>query len=139
MSENTKIEWCDHTFNPLDRLHQDRARPAINCYAKSWDRRFAVSGHAMHWGAGQPASRTSIDQWGVAGEVESTGSHLGMLGLRDGADPCDKDGEFSRCNCRWAAFTALPPPASACFALLWRMCLTTRSILLSGACRPVPA
>ena len=62
MSENTKIEWCDHTFNPWIGCTQ--ISPACdNCYAKAWDRRFAVSGHAMHWGAGVARKRTSIANW----------------------------------------------------------------------------
>lgn len=62
MAENTKIQWCDHTFNPWIGCSQ--ISPACdNCYAKAWDRRFAVSGHAMHWGAGVARKRTSEANW----------------------------------------------------------------------------
>ena len=62
MSENTKIEWCDHTFNPWIGCTQ--VGPGCdNCYAKAFDRRFAVSGHAMHWGAGVARKRTSESNW----------------------------------------------------------------------------
>lgn len=62
MSENTKIEWCDHTFNPWIGCTQ--ISPACdNCYAKAFDSRFAVSGHAMHWGAGVARKRTSEANW----------------------------------------------------------------------------
>lgn len=61
MSKNTKIEWADHTFNPW--IGCTKVGPGCdNCYASAWDRRFAVSGHAMHWGPGQARSRTKT--WG---------------------------------------------------------------------------
>lgn len=61
MAENTSIEWADHTFNPW--IGCTKVGPGCdNCYASAWDRRFAVSGHAMHWGAGQARRRTKT--WG---------------------------------------------------------------------------
>lgn len=61
MSANTKIEWADHTFNPW--IGCTKVGPGCdNCYAAAWDRRFAVSGHAMHWGAGKSRQRTKT--WG---------------------------------------------------------------------------
>lgn len=62
MAENTRIEWCDHTFNPW--IGCTKISPACDhCYAAAWDRRFAVSGHAMHWGAGKARMRTSAANW----------------------------------------------------------------------------
>ena len=62
MSANTKIEWADHTFNPWIGCTQ--VSPGCDhCYAKAWDRRFAVSGHAMHWGPGVARRRTSEATW----------------------------------------------------------------------------
>ena len=90
MSENTKIEWCDHTFNPWIGCTQ--VGPGCdNCYAKAWDRRFAVSGHAMHWGAGQARSRTKT--WGDPVKWNKTNFYeCSVCGWRGS----DKDDEFSR-------------------------------------------
>lgn len=61
MSANSKIEWCDHTFNPW--IGCTKVSPGCdNCYAAAWDRRFATSGHAMRWGADKPRSLTKT--WG---------------------------------------------------------------------------
>lgn len=58
MSENTKIEWADHTFNPW--IGCMKVGPGCdNCYAKAeWDDRR----HRAMWGAGQARSRTKT--WG---------------------------------------------------------------------------
>lgn len=62
MSANTKIEWCDHTFNPW--IGCQKVGPGCDhCYAEAWDRRFAVSGHAMRWGAHAKRTRTSQANW----------------------------------------------------------------------------
>ncbi|MGE0350914.1 phage Gp37/Gp68 family protein [Hydrogenophaga sp.] len=62
MSANSKIEWTDHTFNPWIGCTQ--VSPGCDgCYAKAWDRRFAVSGNAMRWGAGVKRTRTSAANW----------------------------------------------------------------------------
>ena len=62
MSENTKIEWADHTFNPW--IGCQKVSPACeHCYAEAWDRRFAVSGHAMRWGEKAQRTRTSVANW----------------------------------------------------------------------------
>lgn len=58
MSENTKIEWADHTFNPW--IGCTKVGPGCdNCYAKADfdDRR-----HRVVWGAGQARIRTKT--WG---------------------------------------------------------------------------
>ena len=59
MSENSKIEWTDHTFNPW--IGCTRVSPACDhCYA-------AVSTPAramgIKWGAGEPRHRTAVSTW----------------------------------------------------------------------------
>lgn len=56
MSENTKIEWCDHTFNPW--VGCTKISPACDhCYAESWAKR---SGQVVWSGE---RKRTSIANW----------------------------------------------------------------------------
>lgn len=59
MAISTKIEWCDHTFNPW--IGCTKVSPACdNCYAEMlMDTRY---GRAQ-WGAGNPRSRTSASNW----------------------------------------------------------------------------
>lgn len=59
MSTQTKIEWCDSTFNPW--VGCTKISPACdNCYAKDkFDSRF----HFVSWGAGQQRKRTSESTW----------------------------------------------------------------------------
>jgi len=58
MSENTKIEWADHTFNPW--IGCTKVGPGCdNCYAKA---EFDDRRHRAVWGAGQPRSQTKT--WG---------------------------------------------------------------------------
>lgn len=58
MAENSKIEWCDHTFNPWTGC--TKVSPGCDhCYAESWAKR---SG-AVKWGAGEPRRRTTEANW----------------------------------------------------------------------------
>lgn len=59
MAEHTKIEWCDHTFNPW--IGCTKVSPACdNCYAERlMDQRM---GRAQ-WGAGNDRVRTSEVNW----------------------------------------------------------------------------
>jgi protein gp37 len=58
MSQNTKIEWADHTFNPW--IGCTKVGPGCdNCYAKV---DFDDRKHRVTWGAGQARSRTKT--WG---------------------------------------------------------------------------
>lgn len=59
MAENTKIEWCDSTFNPW--VGCTKVSPACdNCYAENMmDTRYG----RVKWGVGQPRSRTSPGNW----------------------------------------------------------------------------
>jgi protein gp37 len=57
MAENSKIEWCDHTFNPW--VGCTKISPACdNCYAESWAYR---AGRANLWQGHR--SRTSEANW----------------------------------------------------------------------------
>ncbi|MGS1033168.1 phage Gp37/Gp68 family protein [Burkholderia glumae] len=59
MSENSKIEWTDHTFNPW--VGCTKVSPGCdNCYAEAMmDTRL----RRVTWGAGQLRSRTSAANW----------------------------------------------------------------------------
>ncbi len=59
MSENSKIEWTDSTFNPW--IGCTKVSPACDhCYAENlMDNRM----HKVHWGKGQPRKRTSAKNW----------------------------------------------------------------------------
>lgn len=61
MSENTNIEWCDHTFNPWEGC-QKVGPGCDHCYAESRNARFA-GGTAINWGQGAPRRRTSASNW----------------------------------------------------------------------------
>lgn len=63
MSENTKIEWCDHTFNPWEGC-QKVGPGCDNCYAEARNARFA-GGTAINWGPGAPRRRTSESNWNL--------------------------------------------------------------------------
>lgn len=61
MSENSKIEWTDHTFNPWEGCQ--RVGPGCDhCYAETRNARFA-GGVAVNWGPGAPRRRTSPANW----------------------------------------------------------------------------
>lgn len=61
MSENSKIEWCDHTFNPWEGC--TAVGPGCdNCYAEARNLRFN-GGQAINWGTGAPRRRTSEANW----------------------------------------------------------------------------
>ena len=61
MSSNTKIEWCDHTFNPWEGCQ--KAGPGCdNCYAEERNARFG-GGAAVNFGPGAPRRRTSVANW----------------------------------------------------------------------------
>jgi protein gp37 len=57
MAENSKIEWCDHTFNAWTGC--TKVSPACdNCYAESWAKRSGL----VEWG-NHPRRRTSEGYW----------------------------------------------------------------------------
>jgi protein gp37 len=61
MSENSKIEWTDHTFNPWEGC-QKVGPGCDHCYAEARNARFA-GGTAINWGPGAPRRRTSAANW----------------------------------------------------------------------------
>ncbi|KFX64221.1 phage Gp37Gp68 [Burkholderia sp. K24] len=61
MSENSKIEWTDHTFNPWEGCQ--KVGPGCDrCYAEARNARFS-GGTAINWGPGAPRRRTSPANW----------------------------------------------------------------------------
>ena len=77
MAENTKIEWADHTFNPW--IGCTKVGPGCDhCYAEAWDRRFALSGHDMHWGAGKPRKLTADSTWALPLRWNREAERLGV-------------------------------------------------------------
>jgi len=61
MSETTKIEWCDSTFNPWEGC-QKVGPGCDHCYAETRNARFG-GGVAVNWGPGAPRRRTSEANW----------------------------------------------------------------------------
>jgi protein gp37 len=58
VSENTKIEWAHHTFNPWEGC--TKVGPGCDhCYAETRNKRF----HGGNWGVGAPRRRTSEANW----------------------------------------------------------------------------
>ena len=58
MAKNTKIEWCDHSFNPW--VGCAKISPGCdNCYAERWACRFGTVG----WGAKANRRKTSAQNW----------------------------------------------------------------------------
>lgn len=58
MSENSKIEWCDHTFNPWWGCMKV-SEGCRNCYAETLDNRWKGG----HWGPGSSRRAMSEDYW----------------------------------------------------------------------------
>ena len=59
MAENSKIEWCDHTFNPWIGCTKV-SDGCKNCYA---ERDMDIRRGRAKWGPGNPRSRTSEKYW----------------------------------------------------------------------------
>lgn len=60
MSENTKIEWADHTFNPWTGC--TKVSPACDhCYAEAWSKR--AGSKVGKWGPGAVRVRTTPANW----------------------------------------------------------------------------
>ena len=59
MAENSKIGWCDHTFNGW--IGCTKVDPGCDhCYAEARDKRFSKG---IHWGPGALRHRTSAANW----------------------------------------------------------------------------
>lgn len=63
MSENSKIEWTDHTFNPWEGC-QKVGPGCDHCYAETRNARFG-GGQSVNWGPGAPRRRTSPATWAM--------------------------------------------------------------------------
>lgn len=62
MSENTLIEWADHTFNPW--IGCTKVSPGCDhCYAEAWQARFAGRDGVTRWGTGAERGRTTPANW----------------------------------------------------------------------------
>jgi protein gp37 len=62
MSENTAIEWADHTFNPW--IGCTKVGPGCDhCYAEAWQARFAGAQGVTRWGPGAQRGRTTPANW----------------------------------------------------------------------------
>lgn len=58
MSENSKIQWTDHTFNPWTGCA--KVSPGCeNCYAEGWAKRSGI----VQWGPGKDRRRTKEAYW----------------------------------------------------------------------------
>jgi len=61
MGANSKIEWCDHTFNPWEGC--TKVSPGcLHCYAEARNHRYAAG---ANWGKGAPRRRTSAANWAL--------------------------------------------------------------------------
>lgn len=61
MSADTKIEWCDATFNPWEGC--TKVSPGCaHCYAENRNARWN-GGTSLNWGPGAPRRRTSAANW----------------------------------------------------------------------------
>lgn len=58
MGENSKIEWCHHTFNPWLGCTK-LSKACDNCYAET----LATNRLGVTWGAGAPRRRTAASTW----------------------------------------------------------------------------
>lgn len=76
MSENTKIEWADHTFNPWEGC-QKVGPGCDNCYAETRNARFG-GGVAVNWGPGAPRRRTSAANWKLPLKWNTEAAGLGI-------------------------------------------------------------
>ena len=90
MSENSKIEWTDHTFNPWEGC--TKVSPGCaHCYAETRNARFG-GGTAPNWGKGAPRRRTSASNWNLpikwnkaAGRDAYELAHTGKVTDQDGS------------------------------------------------------
>ncbi|KVC71404.1 hypothetical protein WI73_11300 [Burkholderia ubonensis] len=80
MSENSKIEWCDHTFNPWEGC-QKVGPGCDHCYAEARNARFA-GGTAVNWGPGAPRRRTSAANWRKPLQWNRDGTFYAIHGRR---------------------------------------------------------
>ena len=92
MAENSKIEWCDSTFNPWEGC-QNVGPGCDNCYAETRNARFG-GGVAVNWGPGAPRRRTSAANWRKPVQWNNQGFYAcANCGSRNsGHDGIDREG-----------------------------------------------
>jgi protein gp37 len=74
MAEDSKIEWCHHTFNPW--IGCTKVGPGCDhCYAEAdFDKRR----HVVQWGAGQPRKHTAPNTWALPQKWNARAERLGV-------------------------------------------------------------
>ncbi len=80
MSENSKIEWCDHTFNSWEGC-QKVGPGCDHCYTETRNARFG-GGTAVNWGPGAPRRRTSAANWRKPLQWNRDGTFYAIHGRR---------------------------------------------------------
>ena len=89
MSENSKIEWCHHTFNPW--IGCTKVGPGCDhCYAEGWAKRSGI----VQWGPGAERRRTSDTNWKQPLKWNAEAERLGIryrVFCASLADVADKD------------------------------------------------
>ncbi|WP_322038215.1 phage Gp37/Gp68 family protein [Burkholderia cenocepacia] len=80
MSENSKIEWTDSTFNPWEGC-QKVSPGCDHCYAEARNARFG-GGTAVNWGPGAPRRRTSTANWRKPLQWNRDGTFYAIHGRR---------------------------------------------------------
>lgn len=87
MGTDSKIEWCDHTFNAWIGCTKV-GQPCDHCYAETLSNRYGWA----EWGPGQPRKRTSESnwrkpmQWDKAAKAARTRARVFSLSLGDWLD-----------------------------------------------------
>ncbi|MDF3823474.1 DUF5131 family protein, partial [Leptospira sp. 96542] len=76
MGQDSKIEWCDHTFNPWEGC-QKVGPGCDHCYAETRNARFG-GGVAVNWGPGAPRRRTSAANWKKPLKWNAEAARLGV-------------------------------------------------------------
>jgi len=73
MAENSKIEWCHHTFNPWTGC--TKIGPGCDhCYAEGWAKRSGI----VQWGPGAERRRTSEANWRQPVKWNAEAERLGV-------------------------------------------------------------
>ena len=73
MAENSKIEWCHHTFNPWTGC--TKIGPGCDhCYAEGWAKRSGI----VQWGPGAERRRTSEANWRQPAKWNTEAARLGV-------------------------------------------------------------
>ena len=73
MAENSKIEWCHHTFNPWTGC--TKIGPGCDhCYAEGWAKRSGI----VQWGPGAKRRRTSEANWRQPVKWNTEAERLGV-------------------------------------------------------------